>query len=71
MESLNYTLEKTMDDLHYLYETVIREEEYERDKDDAEFLAIIRRQITDKRRRRQLILEYFGDRYDRENFGDC
>jgi len=60
-----------MDDLHYLYETVIREEEYERDKDDAEFLAIIRRQITDKRRRRQLILEYFGDRYDRENFGDC
>jgi len=71
MESLNYTLEKTMDDLHYLYETVIREEEYERDKDDAEFLAIIKRQITDKRRRRQLILEYFGDRYDRENFGDC
>ena len=60
-----------MDDLQYLYETVIREEEYGRDKDDAEFLAIIRRQITDKRRRRSLILEYFGDRYDRENFGDC
>lgn len=60
-----------MDDLHYLYETVIRQEEYERDKDDAEFLAIIRRQITDKRRRRSLMLEYFGDRYDRENFGDC
>jgi hypothetical protein len=61
-----------MDDLQYLYETVIREEEYEQDqKDDAEFLAIIKRRIVDKRRRRELILTYFGEDYDRENFGDC
>ena len=61
-----------MDNLQYLYETVIREEEYEQDqKDDAEFLAIIKRRIVDKRRRRELILTYFGEDYDRENFGDC
>jgi hypothetical protein len=61
-----------MDDLQYLYETVVRQEEYEQDqKDDAEFLAIIKRRIVDKRRRRELILTYFGEDYDRENFGDC
>jgi len=61
-----------MDNLQHLYETVIREEEYEQDqKDDAEFLAIIKRRIVDKRRRRELILTYFGEDYDRENFGDC
>ena len=61
-----------MDDLQYLYETVIREEEYEQDKkDDEMFLSIIKRRIVDTRRRNQLILPYFGDNYDRENFGDC
>ena len=61
-----------MDDLQYLYETVIREEEYEQDtKDDEMFLQIIKRRIVDKRRRNQLILTYLGDNYDRENFGDC
>ena len=61
-----------MDDLQYLYETVIRQEEYEQDKkDDEMFLSIIKRRIVDKRRRNQLILTYFGDNYDRENFGDC
>ena len=61
-----------MDDLQYLYETVIRQEEYEQDKkDDEMFLQIISRRIIDKRRRNQLILTYFGDNYDRENFGDC
>lgn len=60
-----------MDNLQYLYETVIRQEEYERDKDDAEFLAIIKRQVTDKRRRRELMLTYFGDRNGPENLGDC
>jgi len=61
-----------MDDLQYLYETVVREEEYEQDKkDDEMFLQIISRRIVDKRRRNQLILTYFGDNYDRENFGDC
>jgi hypothetical protein len=61
-----------MDDLQYLYETVIRQEEFERDKkDDEMFLQIISRRIIDKRRRNQLILTYFGDNYDRENFGDC
>jgi len=61
-----------MDDLQYLYETVIRQEEFEQDKkDDEMFLQIISRRIVDKRRRRELILTYFGDNYDRENFGDC
>ena len=61
-----------MDDLQYLYETVIRQEEFEQDKkDDEMFLQIISRRIIDKRRRNQLILTYFGDNYDRENFGDC
>ena len=61
-----------MDDLQYLYETVIREEEYEQDtKDDEMFLQIIKRRIVDKRRRNQLILTYLGDNYDREHFGDC
>ena len=61
-----------MDDLQYLYETVVREEEYEQDKQDDEmFLSIIKRRIVDKRRRNQLILTYFGEDYDRENFGDC
>ena len=61
-----------MDDLQYLYETVVRQEEYEQDKkDDEMFLQIIKRQIVDKRRRRELILTYFGENYDRENFGDC
>ena len=61
-----------MDDLQYLYETVVRQEEYEQDKkDDEMFLQIISRRIIDKRRRNQLILTYFGDNYDRENFGDC
>jgi len=61
-----------MDDLQYLYETVIRQEEYEQDKkDDEMFLQIISRRIIDKRRRNQLILTYFGENYDRENFGDC
>ena len=61
-----------MDDLQYLYETVIRQEEFEQDKkDDEMFLQIISRRIIDKRRRNQLILTYFGENYDRENFGDC
>jgi len=61
-----------MDDLQYLYETVVRQEEYEQDKkDDEMFLQIIKRRIVDKRRRNQLILTYFGENYDRENFGDC
>jgi hypothetical protein len=60
------------------YETVNRQEEYEQDKerinkemDDFEFLAIIKRRIADKRRRKLLLKTYFGDHYDRENFGDC
>ena len=61
-----------MDDNQELYETVLREQQYEQDrKDDAAFLSIIKRRITDKRRRNQLILTYFGEDYDRENFGDC
>lgn len=60
------------DDTQQLYETVVREAEYEQDKkDDADFLAIITRRITDKRRRKQLLLNYFGDQNGRENFGDC
>lgn len=60
-----------MDDLQYLFETVNRQQEFEKDKDDAEFLAIIKRRVVDKRRRRELILNYFGENHDRENFGDC
>lgn len=61
-----------------LYETVIRQEEYEedmkkRDKemDDFEFLSIINRRVKDKRRRKLLLQTYFGDDYDGQNFGDC
>jgi len=57
---------------HEYYETVSRQEEYEQDqKDDVHFLYIVNRRIKDKRRRKQLLLTYFGDNYDRENFGDC
>jgi len=61
-----------------LYETVIRQEEYEEDMkrrnkemDDFEFLSIINRRIKDKRRRNLLLTTYFGDDYDGQNFGDC
>lgn len=59
-----------------LYETVVREEEYrhdekQREMDNMAFLDIISRRVFDKRRRHALILNYFGDNYDRENFGDC
>lgn len=55
-----------------MYETVLREEEYQDEqKDNMHFLDIISRRVTDKRRRRALILNYFGGEYDRENFGDC
>lgn len=54
-----------------LYETVVRQEEYEKEKDDVAFIEIIKRRITDKRRRKQLISTYFGEKYGSENFGDC
>jgi len=61
-----------LDDGQEYYETVEREEEYEQDqRDDVAFLYIINRRIRDKRRRQQLLLTYFGEDYDRENFGDC
>ena len=62
-----------MDDYQEYYETVMREEEWNADKrkDTAMFLDIISRRVTDKRRRIALILNYFGEDYDRENFGDC
>ena len=55
------------------YETVIRQEEYNVDaRNDAnKFIELINRRVTDKRRRVALILNYFGESYDRENFGDC
>ena len=51
----------------------MREEEYNEDKqkDNMMFLDIIARRVKDKRRRIALILNYFGEDYDRENFGDC
>lgn len=54
-----------------LYETVVRQEEYEKSKDDMEFIAIIQRRIVDKLKRRQLYLTYFGENNGTENFGDC
>lgn len=62
-----------MDDYQEYYETVMREEEWNDDKrkDTMMFLDIISRRVTDKRRRVALILNYFGEDYDRENFGDC
>lgn len=66
------------DEYQEFYETVMREEEFlndikqrEKEMDDFEFLAIIKRQIVDKRRRKLLLKTYFGEHYDRENFGDC
>ena len=55
------------------YETVIRQEEYNVDvRNDANmFIELINRRVKDKRRRVALILNYFGESYDRENFGDC
>lgn len=55
------------------YETVLRQEEYNVDvrKDANLFMELINRRVTDKRRRVALILNYFGEDYDRENFGDC
>lgn len=55
------------------YETVLRQEEYNVDarKDANMFIELINRRVKDKRRRVALILNYFGENYDRENFGDC
>jgi len=67
--------EHQYEDMQQLYETVVREEEFEYDKQKAQdnlmFLDIISRRVVDKRRRQTLILNYFGGDYDRENFGDC
>ena len=62
-----------LDDGQEYYETVLRQEEYNQDvrKDTVMFLDIISRRVKDKRRRVALILNYFGEDYDRENFGDC
>jgi hypothetical protein len=62
-----------LDDGQEYYETVLRQEEYNQEarKDANMFLDIISRRVTDKRRRVALILNYFGEDYDRENFGDC
>ena len=64
-----------MDDYEEYYHTVMREEEYNEDKqkDNMMFLDIIARRVKDKRRRVQLILTYFGETNGRteENFGDC
>jgi len=64
-----------MDDYEEYYHTVMREEEYNEDKqkDNMMFLDIIARRVKDKRRRVQLILTYFGESNGRtdENFGDC
>ena len=65
--------DQQLDDGQEYYETVIRQEEYNQEarKDTIMFLDIISRRVTDKRRRVALILNYFGEDYDRENFGDC
>ena len=62
-----------LDDGQEYYETVIRQEEYNVDaRNDANlFMELINRRVKDKRRRVALILNYFGEDYDRENFGDC
>lgn len=62
-----------LDDGQEYYETVIRREEYNVDaRNDANlFIELINRRVKDKRRRVALILNYFGEDYDRENFGDC
>jgi len=62
-----------LDDGQEYYETVLRKEEYNQEirKDTIMFLDIISRRVKDKRRRVALILNYFGEDYDRENFGDC
>lgn len=62
-----------LDDGQEYYETVLRREEYNQEarRDANMFLDIISRRVTDKRRRVALILNYFGESYDRENFGDC
>jgi len=65
--------DQQLDDGQEYYETVLRQEEYNQEsrKDTIMFLDIISRRVTDKRRRVALILNYFGEDYDRENFGDC
>ncbi len=62
-----------LDDGQEYYETVLRKEEYNKDvrKDANTFIELINRRVKDKRRRVALILNYFGEDYDRENFGDC
>jgi hypothetical protein len=62
-----------LDDGQEYYETVLRKEEYNQDvrKDANTFMELINRRVKDKRRRVALILNYFGEDYDRENFGDC
>lgn len=62
-----------LDDGQEYYETVLRKEEYNQDvrKDANTFIELINRRVKDKRRRVALILNYFGEDYDRENFGDC
>jgi len=62
-----------LDDGQEYYETVLRKEEYNIDaRNDANlFMELINRRVKDKRRRVALILNYFGEDYDRENFGDC
>ena len=49
----------------------LEQEQYEKEQDDHEFIAIIQRQIKDKLKRRQLYKTYFGDNNGTENFGDC
>lgn len=49
----------------------LEQEQYEKEKDDNEFIAIIQRQIKDRLKRRELYKQYFGDNYGTENFGDC
>ena len=49
----------------------LEQEQYEKEQDDHEFIAIIQRQIKDRLKRRELYKQYFGDNYGTENFGDC
>jgi hypothetical protein len=49
----------------------LEQEQYEKEKDDHEFIAIIQRQIKDRLKRRELYKTYFGDNNGTENFGDC
>ena len=49
----------------------LEQEQYEKEKDDHEFIAIIQRRIADRLKRRELYKQYFGELYGTENLGAC